>query len=198
MEEVVRSLCVDELASSKPDGTSAYDFYCKLKTRFKVVGFNMRKWMTNDPELSEKISSEEDQGVDQPKPVSKFQLEDQTFSKSQFQSQDNTEDFPKVLGTSWNHAGDKLVFTLKNLTSYLAEEIITKQIILSSIAKIFDPLGLLPPVFVAFKILLQEICKKEVDWDTPLGGEAMKQWRSLLEDMQNISSPANDIGTEMS
>ena len=74
MEEVVRSLYVDDLASSKPDGTSAYDFYCKLKTRFKVAGFNMRKWMTSDPELSAKKCSEEDQGVDQPQPVSKFQL----------------------------------------------------------------------------------------------------------------------------
>ena len=192
VEEVVRSLYVDDLASSKPDGNSAYEFYCKLKTRFKEAGFNMRKWMTNDSELSEKISSEEDQGVNQPQPLSKFQLEDQTFSKSQFQNQDITEDFPKVLGTSWNHADDKLVFTFKNLTSYLAEEIITKRIILSSIARIFDPLGLLSPVFVAFKILFQEICKKEVDWDTPLGGETMKQWRSLLEDMQNVSSLSID------
>ena len=174
VEEVVRSLYVHDLASLKPDGNSAYEFYFKLKTRFKEAGFNMRKRMTNDSELSEKISSEEDQGVNQPQPLSKFQLEDQTFSKSQFQNQDNTEDFPKVLGTSWNHADDKLVFTFKNLTSYLAEEIITKRIILSSIARIFDSLGLLSPVFVAFKILFQEICKKEVDWDTPLGGETMK------------------------
>ena len=83
--------------------------------------------------------------MDQLQPFSKFQLEDQTFSKSQFQSQDNTEDFPKVLGTSGNLADDKLVFTFKNLSSCLAEEIITKRIILSSIAKIFDPLGLLSP-----------------------------------------------------
>ena len=137
VEEVVHSLYVDDLASLKPDGASAYDFYCKLKTRFKVAGFNMHKWITNDLELSEKIRSEEDQGVNQQQPFLKFQLEDQTFSKLQFQNQDNTEDFFKVLGTSWNHVDDKLVFTFKNITSYLAEEIITKRIILSSIAKIF-------------------------------------------------------------
>ena len=174
-EEVIRSLCVDALAFSKPDGASAYEFYSKLKTRFKVAGFNMRKWITNDPKLSEKIKSEEDQGVNQQQPFLEFQQEDQTLSKSQFQNQDNTEDFPKVLGTFWNHADDKLVFNFKNLTSFLGEEIITKRIILSSIARIFDPLGLLSPVFVAFKILFQEICKREVDWDTPLGGETLKQ-----------------------
>ena len=126
--------------------------------------------------------------MNQQHPFPEFQLEDQTFSKLQFQNQDNTEDFPKVLGTSWNHADEKLVFTFNNLTSYLEEEIITKRIILSSISKIFDPKGLLSPVFVTFKIPFQEVPKKEVHWDTPLGGETLKQWRSLLEDMKkNIS-----------
>ncbi|KAL9969544.1 hypothetical protein ACROYT_G021769 [Oculina patagonica] len=188
VEEVLHSMYVDDLASSKPDGTSAYDLYSKLKTRFKKAGFNMRKWLTNDQELANRINAEEDQGGSQQQPIPEFQQEDQTFSKSQFKCQENTEDLPRVLGTSWNHAADKLVFTFKNLTSHLTEEHVTKRIILSSIAKIFDPLGMLSPVFVAFKILFQEIFKKEIDWDTQLGGEVLKQWRSLLQDMQNISS----------
>ena len=188
VEEVLHSLYVDDLASSKPDGTSAYELYSKLKTRFKKAGFNMRKWLTNDQELADRINAEEDQGGSQQQPILEFQQEDQTFSKSQFKCQENTEDYPRVLGTSWNHAADKLVFTFKNLTSQLTEEHVTKRIILSSIAKIFDPLGILSPVFVAFKILFQEICKKEVDWDTQLGGEVLKQWRSLLQDIQSISS----------
>ena len=75
VEEVVCSLYVGDLASSKPHGTSAYDFL--LQTEDEIQG----NWMTNDPELTEKISSEDNQGVDQPQPFSKFQLEDQTFSK---------------------------------------------------------------------------------------------------------------------
>ena len=57
VEEVVCSLYVDDLASSKPDRASAYDFYSKLKTRFKVAGFNMRK--TNDPTKSNQRKAKE-------------------------------------------------------------------------------------------------------------------------------------------
>lgn len=128
--------------------------------------------MTNNQELADRIKSEEFQGVSRQQPIPVFQQEDQTFSKSQFQNQDNTE--PRGIMQMIN-------FTFKNVTSYLTEEIITKRIILSSIAKIFDPLGLLSSVFVAFKILFQDICKKEVDWDTPPGGEILKQWRSFCK-----------------
>ena len=101
---------------------------------------------------------------------------------------DNSEGLPKVLGTSWNPIEDKLVFTFKSLTSYLAEEIVTKRVVLSSIAKIFDPLGILSPMFVAFKILFQDICKRDVDWDAPLDGDVLERWKSLLQDVQTISS----------
>ena len=57
-DDVVRSLYVDDLAISKPDQGSAYEFYTKLKTRFQEGGFNMRKWLTNDPILSAKINSQ--------------------------------------------------------------------------------------------------------------------------------------------
>jgi len=76
VEQNVRSLHVDDLASSKPDGASSYDFYWNLKAGFKVAGLNMWKWMTNDPELPEKIRSEEDQRVNQQKPLPKFHLVD--------------------------------------------------------------------------------------------------------------------------
>ena len=101
---------------------------------------------------------------------------------------DNSEGLPKVLGTSWNPIEDKLVFTFKSLTSYLTEEIVTKRVVLSSIAKIFDPLGILSPMFVAFKILFQDICKRDVDWDAPLDGDVLERWQSLLPDIQTISS----------
>ena len=57
VEEVLRSIYVDDLTSSKPDVPSG--FYSKLRKRFVEAGFNMRKWLTNDQELANRIKSEE-------------------------------------------------------------------------------------------------------------------------------------------
>ena len=88
-------------------------------------------------------------------PLAELQQEDQTFIKSQFHSQ-CTEDLPRVLETARDTTTDQLVFTFESLTSYLEEEVITKRVILSSIAKRFDPLGILSPLFAALKILFQK------------------------------------------
>ena len=55
VEEVLRSIYLDDLASSRPDVPSAYDFYSKLRKRFVEAGFNMRKWLTNGQELANRI-----------------------------------------------------------------------------------------------------------------------------------------------
>ena len=65
-----------------------------------------------------------------------WEQEDQTFSKTQFQNVDNSED-----------------------------------LFLNSIAKIFDPIGILSPMFVAFKELFQDM--KDVAWDAPLDEEVL-------------------------
>ena len=62
-----------------------------------------------------------------------------------------------------------------------------KRVILSTIAKIFDPLGVLSPVFIVLKILFQKICKNSVDWDDPVEKEVVDQWRSVLEDIKKVS-----------
>ena len=89
--------------------------------------------------------------------------------------------------TAWNNVTDQLEFTYESLASYLEERIVTKRVILSTIAKIFDPLGVLLLVFIILKILFQLICKKGVDWDDPVEEEIAEQWRSILEDMKKVS-----------
>lgn len=45
---------------------------------------------------------------------------------------------------------------------------ITKRHILSVVAQIYDPLGLLGPVILKAKVLLQKLCELKISWDDSL------------------------------
>ncbi|GBM05052.1 hypothetical protein AVEN_60237-1 [Araneus ventricosus] len=68
----------------------------------------------------------------------------------------------KALGILWNDLTD--CFSFKVLPSPQN----TKRAVLSNIAKIFDPLGLLGPVITVAKIFLQRLWKLKIDWNVSL------------------------------
>ncbi|KAK6021496.1 Pao retrotransposon peptidase [Ostertagia ostertagi] len=70
----------------------------------------------------------------------------------------------KILGQSWNPTSDE--FVLQSKLIYARHP--TKRRILQQVHATFDPLGLLIPLFTPAKIFLQELWRKEYDWDTPL------------------------------
>ena len=59
----------------------------------------------------------------------------------------------KTLGVLWNSRSDEFIYTVRQINT---DDKITKRNILSKIAKIFDPLGLLGPVVFAAKVILQD------------------------------------------
>ena len=69
---------------------------------------------------------------------------------------------------------------------------ITKRDLLSSTAKIYDPMGLISPVVLMMKVLFQETCKAELDWDMPLPLELSTRWevwRANVSSCQEITIP---------
>ena len=118
VEEVLKSLYLDDFASSVSSETEGFSLY-KLKERFKKGEFNMRKWETNSDVLRKKIASAEESDSSK---VCKVWEEDQSYSKSGLQQVNPEEEFPKVLGLAWNTKSDKLVFNFDGLTNYLTEK----------------------------------------------------------------------------
>ena len=95
----------------------------------------------------------------------------------------------KTLGILWRAQQDVLTFKAKKLPE---EDKLTKRIILSQVAGVFDPLGLAGPFVVCAKILLQEMWTKGLDWDEPIDHELSsraKTWFSELEVLQEIIVP---------
>lgn len=65
----------------------------------------------------------------------------------------------------------------------------TKRIIASDIANLYDPLGLISPVLIQAKLLLQQLWLHKVGWDEPLSPELKQQWTSFQRQLNNLSIP---------
>nr|XP_033338067.1 uncharacterized protein LOC117226949 [Megalopta genalis] len=86
----------------------------------------------------------------------------------------------KTLGVVWDATGDIIRFTVNhNVTTR-----VTKRSILSSVAKIFDPLGLLGPVTILAKLMIQQLWQLKVDWDESLPVGIHTEWSTFAEDLR--------------
>ncbi|GBN36873.1 hypothetical protein AVEN_270258-1 [Araneus ventricosus] len=60
--------------------------------------------------------------------------------------------------------------------------------ILSSVSKIFDPLGWLVPFIIGAKILIQSIWTFQISWDDPVPEEINKKWRVFRDQLHHPKS----------
>ena len=72
---------------------------------------------------------------------------------------------PKVLGLLWDYGNDEICFDLATIVAKAQEIRPTKRNVLSVLASMFDPLGIIRPVFVCMKMLFQELCYDSIAWD---------------------------------
>ncbi|XP_043467276.1 uncharacterized protein LOC122501682 [Leptopilina heterotoma] len=115
------------------------------------AGFNLRQWASNNEEIIRDIDKD-DKCVD-------FE-----FDKEQT---------VKTLGITWDAKNDVIKYTVNPIESHLVK---TKRNILSEIAKIFDPLGLLGPVILFAKQIMQEFWKLKLDWGELVPANIFTLW----------------------
>ncbi|XP_053391236.1 uncharacterized protein LOC128554048 [Mercenaria mercenaria] len=92
---------------------------------------------------------------------------------------------PKVLGMRWDTESDVLLYPAKNIPT---TKIITKRDILQHTSRLYDPLGLLSPVTIRAKLLLQELWQQMFEWDMPLPHDIQEKWRSLITDLKSVTT----------
>ncbi|GFT45742.1 integrase catalytic domain-containing protein [Trichonephila clavipes] len=83
----------------------------------------------------------------------------------------------KALGIIWNPKLDCFLFRIEQQrpTSF------TKRMVLSTIARIFDPLGLLGPIITWAKIFMQRLWLLELGWSDELPFKEEKEWPESIE-----------------
>ena len=68
----------------------------------------------------------------------------------------------------------------------------TKRNILSILASLYDPLGIVSPIVVSLKVLFQQLCVEKRPWNEEINKEDRKQWEAWvrqLKRVQQISIP---------
>ncbi|KAJ8914134.1 hypothetical protein NQ315_016212 [Exocentrus adspersus] len=90
----------------------------------------------------------------------------------------------KTLGLGWNQTEDIFMYSV-NLGP--ACETVTKRSILAVIAKIFDPLGLIGPVTVQAKLLIQTLWQAQIYWDEAIPEEIYRTWKTFHDSLSYIN-----------
>lgn len=91
----------------------------------------------------------------------------------------------KVLGLHWEPGADVFGYHINSRLSPL-----TKRGVLSTIARLFDPVGALGPTILWAKSLLQKLWSENVDWDSPLPPPLQIQWDQFLSQLPSLTDVA--------
>ena len=188
VEKFLSSIYVDDLVTGSYDIQSTHDFYLKARLRLAAAGFKLRKFVTNSKKLYDLIAEDE-----KPPAEELHTEEDQTYAKASLGvTAVEGPGITKVLGVQWNVPSDELQFDIGEVSQTMKDLEPTKRNLVSITAKFFDPLGVMSPVTILFKMFCQQLCEAKVGWDDPLLDQLQEKWRqllSMLKGARTISVP---------
>lgn len=131
--------------------------------------FPIRKWCSNNEEVLEGVPEEHRETL--------IPIEECCANET-----------IKTLGLLWNPRSDQFLF-VKKFERAPEDVKITKRYILSQIAKLFDPLGLISPVIVLAKVIMQNLWASSLGWDDSVIGELLIEWKLFHVSLMKL----NDI-----
>ena len=164
IQVIEESFYVDDCLASFEDETTAANMAQSLTELCAKCGFKLHKFESSSDKVLESLT--EDQRV-------------------RSVSVDGESTY--LLGMKWNHEGDCFKFSVKDDLSVIKP---TRRTVLSYLAKIYDPLGIISPLLLNMKSILQRCCVNKIEWDdeieSPLS-EEIHEWASKLEEVKHLS-----------
>ncbi|KAI2802550.1 hypothetical protein BLOT_010008 [Blomia tropicalis] len=106
--------------------------------------------------------------------------------RSNIFSSSQEEEIVNILGSVWTTTEDVLRLKPTNLESPR----LTKRTMLSTIGKVFDPLGLLEPLKLSLRMIFSRIV--HLDWDIETSTDISNEWNHLIDhwpDTKRVSIP---------
>ena len=176
VDAIIQSLYVDDFAGGGCDTNHAHKIYTLLKTILQFGGFDIHKFVTNDEKLNQQISLDE--------------ITPPTTSESYAnQTLGNASEKTKVLGIPWCNKSDEFLIEFQHVTEPTNKsDNPTKRSLLSTLARLYDPLGFVSPIAMQAKILFQEACRRELGWDEPLPEDLRFKFQTWLASLKSATT----------
>lgn len=149
---------MDDVLTGSSELESTKKLQKELIDIFETCGMKLHKWCSNHPQLLEITGISESYNFNQVGET-------------------------KALGLKWNPQSDTFEFDLvvKNQNTF------TKREVLSTIARIFDPLGLIGPIVTTAKIFMQGLWGLQSHWDDKLPDDKVKEWLEFQDSLGLIN-----------
>ncbi|XP_008189505.1 uncharacterized protein LOC103311612, partial [Acyrthosiphon pisum] len=152
---------VDDIVSGDDTVSALLQRQADLVQLLMQAGFELKKWSSNSREVLRHIP----QGDHAVQP-----------------SFDPKDDMSvKILGLHWDPVTD----TFSYHTSPVPLTV-TKRVVLSTIAKLYDPVGAIAPIIFWAKSLMQTIWQSGLDWDDPLPPSLMTSWGKFASELHLV------------
>ena len=167
-ETVDKNMYVDDLMKSVASVDRAVILAKQLRELLQKGGFKLTKWLSNNREVLATIPENE-----RAKSVVNLDIDDLPTESA--------------LGLKWNVEDDMFIWEVGDETlDQMQRKAFSKRGILSVVSSLFDPLGMIAPFIMKGKLLLQELCRKKLQWDEEIDESERKQWVRWLSDLSKL------------
>ena len=106
----------------------------------------------------------------------------ENFDRGDWASDDSTSNVCSALGMKWLIDSDEFTFDPPSLK----QGRMSRRGMLSTIASIFDPLGLLSPIILVGRLILQQTCRG-LGWDDELPDQIQREWQQWIDEVNSLS-----------
>ncbi|GBN61752.1 hypothetical protein AVEN_228269-1, partial [Araneus ventricosus] len=158
---ICSDIYMDDILSGEATIEDAKKLQAQICELFLRAGFELHKWVSNSPDLLQDLS---------------------TSSYSFDKGQDAGP--VKTLGMLWDPKVDCLTYEVK----IKDKDSFSKREVLSEIARLYDPLGLIGPIITKAKIFIQGLWKIKLDWSEQLPPDAMKEWKRFYMKLSEVNN----------
>ena len=166
IDTVLKNFYVDDCLKSVQSTEVAIKLREDLCALLSRGGFRLTKWLNNQREVLETIP-----------------IADKAPSVLDLDLNSDVLPIERTLGVQWNMDSD--MFTFKVMPK---DKPFTRRGILSVTSSVYDPLGMVSPITLPAKKLLQDLCKQGLSWDEEIGGEESQFWKRWLSELPLLSS----------